>query len=284
MAAGDRNPHRAAGVMVPWLLGNIGFVRQAGTWAAMRALWLLRQGARDDTYLAFGPGLCYEVLAATETLAVFDLDGERLQCSTLKGAEVVGWPVGPVVWVFLAKRPQRDASCATVPPSLCGTDAASWEQAWKAMERLREPQAYIPLLFNGQQQLALLGGSGWCIWEDRKGPQLPTWVRSLSTSGPLRGPHATTPTTPTATAGVKATTMTGFKRCRWSTLAQLMAMAPLTMGTLRATPTMGGAPLTTPPTTTEMATTTPSTTTESGVPKRPPSCRLRLHPPSGVLP
>lgn len=25
MAAGDRNPHRAAGVMVPWLLGNIGF-------------------------------------------------------------------------------------------------------------------------------------------------------------------------------------------------------------------------------------------------------------------
>ena len=82
------------------------------------------------------------------------------------------WPVGPVVWVFLAKRPQRDASCATVPPSLCGTDAASWEQAWKAMERLREPQAYIPLLFNGQQQLALLGGSGWCIWEDRKGPHL----------------------------------------------------------------------------------------------------------------
>ena len=187
-AAGDRNPGRAAVVVVPWLLQNASAVRRAGTLAASRVLLLLRQDTLDDDHDGIGPGLVYEVLDTPGGVALFEsVERESLpmplphpdepggepfleevlwHCDIPAGSRVVGWPHGGRVWVHLRASIRRRGA---TPPSLHDHEDRSHGpyRAWPHLWAYHQPCAFVPLWYGGRQQLAVVRRSSAILFVDR---------------------------------------------------------------------------------------------------------------------
>ena len=179
-AAGDRNPSRAAGVVIPWLLQNIDLVRRAGTMAASRVLQLRRQGIYEDSYAALGPAFVYEVLGGpggTTLCEVFERPSHRhptdtvqWQCDIPAGTLIEGWPLGPDVWVHLqapAAHTHALQAARLSPPTI--VEAADGYPGEPSPPGEDQPHAYVPLLHEGRQQLALVERATTCMVVDRRG-------------------------------------------------------------------------------------------------------------------
>jgi hypothetical protein len=183
-AAGEPNPSRAAGVVVPWLLQHAGSVRRAGTLAVSRVLLLLRQDTLDDGWDGVGPGFVYEVLDVPGGVALFEsveqaslpmplpplddgLSSEEVlwRCDLPTGSQIVGWPVGPRVWVHL-----RVPFCrrGAAPPS--PHDHEDWShgpyRGRPGAMTFDQPYAFLPLWYEGRQQLAVVRRSSAVLFVD----------------------------------------------------------------------------------------------------------------------
>ena len=175
-AAGDHNPRRAGVVVIPWLLQNVGAVRRAGALAVSRVLQLLRLDIPEDDGDTLGPSFVYEVLAGGITLVALrdvervDEEGEpteevveaRWRPNLPAGSRVVGWPLGPNVWVHqqaarprLPHNPEDESHGARLFPTLG--------------HRLWAPCAYVPLWHEGRQQLAVIRRCRTYLYLDREG-------------------------------------------------------------------------------------------------------------------
>ena len=182
-AAGDGNPSRAAGVVIPWLLQNVALVRRAGTMAASRVLQLLRQGIPDDCHAALGPAFVYEVLGGPGGTALFEVferpsrrnptETVQWQCDIPAGTLIEGWPLGPDVWVHVqeprAPPPPPPPSAVSTPP-LClhlpPPTIVGPSDAFLPRED-HQPHTYVPLLHEGRQQLALVERAVTCLVVER---------------------------------------------------------------------------------------------------------------------